>query len=379
MEGVYSLTDKRFVHEKVDVKEYFKNYFKLLSPLPAFSSKMTKEVIMKFMSLTDKGDYDQLASYCSLQKYCVPNEPKPFDAVPLLKRPGLYDPPMITPDGEKKLKTLQLQVKRNDEQDNTITSRYSNCKWKQKGMHINDLKPWHQFILVIKLYHPFKHVYGARSHRPPRCSQEIMVLGSQTLDCLRDNIICINDLSYPGDLSEDIASIPTTRAKDIYPSGLFFIEDEFYIDMRHPLSKDYSQSIKSWAKARSLKIGSAKSICMNEMTFDKLPLRLGYPYVFLHQGNCEHLIVFSDARLLSPSDNLSKADYPIMLSMSNQNSKYCMICGHYMARWICQNNSRLPYNVCYMCDNCFKSFNYKKGKKIGNFVAYQYTDRFSIL
>ena len=35
---------------------------------------------------------------------------------------------------------------------------------------------------------------------------------------------------------------------------------------------------------------------MASTTFDTLSLRLGYPYLFCHHGNCEHIIVFNDLR-----------------------------------------------------------------------------------
>lgn len=35
--------------------------------------------------------------------------------------------------------------------------------------------------------------------------------------------------------------------------------------------------------------------------FDQLSLRLGYPYLYLHHGNCEHLLVARDLRSVSQS------------------------------------------------------------------------------
>ncbi|XP_046401308.1 snRNA-activating protein complex subunit 3-like [Ischnura elegans] len=379
MEQAYSVPDDRFVYEQVDLRDYFSKLCQLLAPYPLTSSKMIKDILLKVLKLEDPEDFDVLASYCALQKYTVPDEPKPIDVDYFMKHPGLYDALPIPPDGERKLKTLELLLKRNDEQEVTSTSKISSCKWVGKGMRVMDLKPWQHFALVARIYHPFKHVYGAKSHRPPKCCQEIMILGHQTLDCVRDKIICANDLNIPGDLSDRINNIPSKKAKDVYPSGLFFIEDRFYIDMRAPGSKNYSVPIKVWAQTRSLKIGSAPSLSMNESAIQDLKIRLGYPYVYQHQGNCEHIILFSDARLLQSADSLSSADYPVLLSVSSQNSKYCMICGHYVARWICQNSNRLPFSICYMCDSCFKSYNYVKGKKVGHFIAYQYADRSTIL
>ena len=42
-----------------------------------------------------------------------------------------------------------------------------------------------------------------------------------------------------------------------------------------------------------------------------LNLRLGQPYVYQHQGSCEHLVIFTDLRLLHPSDEQRLTEYPI--------------------------------------------------------------------
>ena len=43
-------------------------------------------------------------------------------------------------------------------------------------------------------------------------------------------------------------------------------------------------------------LGLLKSSKMKETTFENLELRLGYPYLFCHQGNCEHIVIFKDMR-----------------------------------------------------------------------------------
>lgn len=50
-------------------------------------------------------------------------------------------------------------------------------------------------------------------------------------------------------------------------------------------------------------ISSVKVIDMN--------LRLGQPYVYQHQGSCEHLVIFTDLRLLHSSDEQRLTEYPI--------------------------------------------------------------------
>ena len=35
---------------------------------------------------------------------------------------------------------------------------------------------------------------------------------------------------------------------------------------------------------------------MSESTFNDLSIRIGAQYVYVHQGNCEHMITFGDLR-----------------------------------------------------------------------------------
>ena len=82
--------------------------------------------------------------------------------------------------------------------------------------------------------------------------------------------------------------------QDVYKSGFIFIEDTFYNDFRHHSNLDYSHVIRKWADTHGL--GPFKTALMEKTKFEDLTVRMGYPYVYQHQGNCEHLIVFSDAR-----------------------------------------------------------------------------------
>ena len=41
-------------------------------------------------------------------------------------------------------------------------------------------------------------------------------------------------------------------------------------------------------------------------------------------------------------------------------------------RWLTTGNIRLPHDPYYFCEECFISFNYVDGKKIGEFKAYPF-------
>ncbi len=78
---------------------------------------------------------------------------------------------------------------------------------------------------------------------------------------------------------------------------MFFFGDTFYCDMRDLMSKDYGEVIDGWVKDNpQMKLGPFRHRRMEECTVADLEIRLGYPYVFMHLGSCEHLITFVDAR-----------------------------------------------------------------------------------
>lgn len=66
---------------------------------------------------------------------------------------------------------------------------------------------------MIRVYEPFHYVNGIRNLRPINCMHEIGVLANQTLDKLRDKIVCPSDFAVEGDLSENPNAIADRMAK----------------------------------------------------------------------------------------------------------------------------------------------------------------------
>lgn len=79
----------------------------------------------------------------------------------------------------------------------------------------------------------------------------------------------------------------------MYQSGFFYIEDTFYNDTSVSTNIDYSNVILEWATAHG--IGPFKVASMDAQV-NSLSTKFGFPWVYQHQGACEHLIVLTDAR-----------------------------------------------------------------------------------
>lgn len=111
-----------------------------------------------------------------------------------------------------------------------------------------------------------------------------------------------------------------------------------------------------------------------------LKLRLGQPYVFLHSGTCEHLLIFHDLRLIERTDVQDLDRYP-MVVYEKKGDVRCAACKRCYAAFVVEECERLPSPYMMFCDACFKEFFFLHGHKIGKFKAHPYMpiNRFTIL
>ncbi|CAN8029514.1 unnamed protein product, partial [Ixodes persulcatus] len=254
-----------------------------------------------------------------------------------------------------------------------------------------------EVVMAVQIYKPIKMPAGPRKVRMGGClsykattysaccccqvQAEVAVLGQQTLQSLREKISCVSDVLSPGDFSENPGRPQTLKAMDLYKSGFFFIGNTFYNDMSSPSCKDYSQVIRDWAQNSRREVGPFEARRMEATRFVDLELRLGYPYVYVHQGHCEHLLVFSDLRMLHPDDSQNPHDYPLRLkSFPFGKRVLCMLCHTTIAKWVTYGNERVTDDPFFFCDICFHSYNYTAdNKKIGHFRAEPFLDWNAVL
>ncbi|XP_033207523.1 snRNA-activating protein complex subunit 3 [Belonocnema kinseyi] len=359
---------------KVNLSTYFTNYATLKEQFYTVDTPKVQRSVSDSMGANiEEEDFNMLKEYCSIDNLTIANEVIEYGHMKswskeLLEASTIPDVPLKTLTELQKSTIGMKPMKRSTKYRSEIC-----VKHEEDPSRLVSAVPGKDFLVYIRIYAPFKHrVYNKTTAQLIKVSLSnvVSILGSQTLADLRDKISCISDLSITTDVSEKPVLKPGPSAKEIYNSAFFFIEGIFYNDMRDPENKDNSQVIREWASAR--KIGSFQTACMEDTKIDSLNLRFGFPWVYQHQGNCEHLIVFSDARLLNCNDHLSVTSYPRIERIKPYINKYCMTCGMFSVRWITTNNDRLPHDPCFFCEKCFKSYNYVNGEKIGTFSAYPY-------
>ncbi|XP_044342663.1 snRNA-activating protein complex subunit isoform X7 [Triticum aestivum] len=240
--------------------------------------------------------------------------------------------------------------------------------WKNKASKSDEHMPivYPEAILCVEIY---ECRHGSVKN------QEFLVLGSQLLTDLKDNIYCsTNKLMELNKLHNH--------------SGYFLIEDTFYNDTRHYSAVDYSKPILDWLDNSSDEVAEKwdaissgvlkkrqkdllkglhisnvpefKSANMQSTYFSDLHFRLGAGYLYCHQGNCKHTFVIRDMRLIHPEDTQNQAEYPLMTFQMQRRFQKCSVCQIYLATKMTVDDKWAPNNPCYFCKQCYYLLHYKE-------------------
>ncbi|KAJ0969419.1 hypothetical protein J5N97_022296 [Dioscorea zingiberensis] len=233
----------------------------------------------------------------------------------------------------------------------------------------------------VPLYHPEVLLCVEIYHKKNTSmkTQEFLVLGRQMLTELRDNIYCLTDKLMQISGKHD-------------PSAYFLIENTFYNDLRNPSAIDYSRPIFDWLKnckdevsekwkyimSGELKkkqkelLGDVEVSCvpefkvadMHKTRFSDLCFRLGAGYIYCHQGNCKHMVVIRDMRLVHPEDVQNQADYPLLSFQIRLRTKKCSVCKIYHATKMTIDDKWTPLNPCFFCIKCYFLLHYKEDNSL---------------
>jgi len=83
-------------------------------------------------------------------------------------------------------------------------------------------------------------------------------------------------------------------------------------------------------------------------------------------------IILPFFRLVTVDDAPTLVAYPRVERIRPLCGKNCIMCGILNVHWIVMEHDRVPHDVSYFCNRCFKSYNYVDGRKVGSFKAYNY-------
>eukprot|EP00300_Choanocystis_sp_HF-7_P016796 c19535_g1_i5.p1 GENE.c19535_g1_i5~~c19535_g1_i5.p1 ORF type:complete len:223 (+),score=53.70 c19535_g1_i5:384-1052(+) len=169
-------------------------------------------------------------------------------------------------------------------------------------------------------------------------TQEFLVLGSQSLTCLRDRFYCLEDHILCG---------------TEMPSGYFLIENTFFVDTRNEKAIDYSKEIVS-----NLAEPKFHTCAMQDTVFLDLELVLGRPYIYCHQGNHEHIITFNEVRFANSSDEVRLSKYPMHVFQAKLRSQKCRVCDIHAAKFVCYDDKLTTESPFLFCETCYHSLHY---------------------
>lgn len=367
----------------INVKEKFNEYKEALCPSSINRLPETYDEVKQLLNLSTPDDEIRLEESISLGNLTQPDDVRisEFSLTDMhrFKRCEKVEIP-------KKAMRLRCIESRMDAYKDAEVGRSQPRKYnKYKHLRLDydntvgecDLRPYDDVILFVRVYEPFVYRRGEATTRKPRLSQEFAVIGSQLLTELRDKIYCQCKFGPFYDISERYTDIVSLDIEDQQQQtfaasdpGFFFITDTFYNDTRHT-DIDYTKEIRKWMERRP-EIGTVHVKSMEETRFEDLNIRLAYPQVYKHYGNCEHVFTFSDIRLLAPDDSLKRIDYPMLRIVSSSKMKICLVCGYEEACFIVRNSAVHIHEPAFLCKQCLISYHYVDGKKVGTFEVFRY-------
>jgi len=350
---------------------------------------------MELIGIQEADLFQELESAMSIDKLTTPGELDPMqiqNAVGNLY--GLevakFHTAPIPEEGRLNLKTLYLQHKYLNmaAEDPGVKSRRRrmlrefNDNWFQSqppppkvfSPELTDRKS----LFCVRVYRPFKQINPEYAVQRPMYQQEFWMLGEHTLADLKDRIRCPVDFNIVGKQQVDLVHKPAQRAADVYKSCYIYVNGCFYNDTRDKDNIDLSRTIRDWVAQGKSGLGPFTTGSMETTALQDLELRVGCPYVYVHQGEHEHLVTVYDVRLVGPEDPQSLGAYPLLRSIDTPLSQYCMTCQAETAMWVTENNTRVPEDPYFFCSNCYKRFNFVNGKRVGSFNEHKYLDINSI-
>lgn len=404
MDNVHNPYARPWIGPKVHLKDHFEAFKEAIqyrarvsTGRRTVSDRQVRELVEGPEGLQlDDSLYDEVKANCDIDFLSVQEEMAPqqhFAENPYPK----FVPMPIPQSGVKALKTLSLQQEflekstEYERQRRAKGMRNSNNTWFETAPpapgNINMAVTNKELLVVVRIYRPCKSgcQHLAASNPNQKYTQEIHMLGTNRLSELRDRIKCPADYSIVGPgvdvppwcspQKKTCSKTVGKLAKEVYKSGFFYVEGQFYNDTRWPDCFDYSLVIREWAAAAKRQLGPFGTGVMQDTQVQDLEVRLGYPYVYVHQGDHEHVFSFVDVRLVSIDDQQRPTLYPLERSVGSQHSKMCMLCSVNVAKWVTTQNERVPEDPFFYCEECFKMFNYdKNNQKIGHFQARPFVD-----
>ncbi|KAG0375585.1 small nuclear RNA activating complex, polypeptide 3 [Mortierella sp. AD032] len=169
-----------------------------------------------------------------------------------------------------------------------------------------------------------------------------------------------DDLDLEFDDSDLLAQMEETAYQE-RPIEHIAVQSE---DILEKISEDYSQVILDWVadspeRRRQQGFSNLEKKYMHDTKIQDLAIRLNQPYLFVHQGDCEHILMFRDLRLFSQRhDDLNRLSYPLQVFKDKPTSHMCRMCRINKAYYVTVDDRLAGETPCYFCEQCYDRFHY---------------------
>jgi snRNA-activating protein complex subunit 3 len=134
---------------------------------------------------------------------------------------------------------------------------------------------------------------------------------------------------------------------------------------------DWANSNESYQKTSNFPF--YKKNMEDTILFD-LQLRVGEKYLYCHQGNCKHYIIFNQVRFMNDNDEKNQNCYPLRIFQSKVRRRKCSICEIYSSKWVTYHDKLSSENPTFYCDICYRQFHYSERGKLlyDDFEVFRY-------
>ncbi|KAK4386778.1 snRNA-activating protein complex subunit, partial [Sesamum angolense] len=163
------------------------------------------------------------------------------------------------------------------------------------------------------------------------------------------------------------------KTQEFLVLGRQFLSEDVFFDMRDGSAMDYSKPILDWLEnSKNDALESGNSLFLTTRFCD-IRFRLGAGYLYCHQGDCKHIIVIRDLRLIHPEDVQNRAAYPLLTLQQKFRYRKCSVCKIYRAAKMTVDDKWAVSNPCYFCDVCYYMLHYANGSLLySDFSVYDY-------
>ncbi|KAJ3111221.1 small nuclear RNA activating complex, polypeptide 3 [Physocladia obscura] len=219
---------------------------------------------------------------------------------------------------------------------------------------------------------------NAKTHKQHKILAQTQVLGSHTLNVFRDAIvgICLADRIsgvYGGGGSGAEYAVNVGDA-GVIKRGYFFVEGIFYGDVsaiidwvnenperRAHFQRFYTENSNTNGTGAGEKSSNSSTSCfeskvLQDVKFSDLSVRINYPYLYVHQGCCQHVVLFREIRLVHPLLDKNLEEFPKVYAAPDSLDRKCQMCTNIVATRMTVDDENAPLNPYFWCEKCFAGF-----------------------